>query len=226
MNSQSVSVDRLPVGLRLIGRAHFWHGHPPFWSSLLRRRLRLILVVNYRRGSEDLWTSVDFGWSLLTDVSFGSLRLWTSEVFDFAWLLAGLGRLALSHFSTCFVSFLDLLSSHFPTRFGLAVDSLGYWPAWCFDLFRALTRFVFRLAFRLFGLRLVCSRCLWLWGLAVNSLGTLIPAFWVQWLPLGFSVGKCILVRHSGTSSRVVVYEDFGFGRVIPLFKGRCSADD
>jgi hypothetical protein len=59
-----------------------------------------------------------------------------------------------------------------------------------------------------------------------SSLGTLIPALWVHLLPLGFSVGKCILVRHSGTSGRVIVYEDFGSGRVIPLFKGRCSADD
>jgi len=45
-----------------------------------------------------------------------------------------------------------------------------------------------------------------------SSLGTLITALWV---PLGFSVVKCTLVLHSGTS-----------GRVIPLFKGRCSADD
>jgi len=130
------------------------------------------------------------------------------------------------YWSTCFVSFLYLLTSHFPTRFGLAFDSLGHWPAWCFDLYRALTRFVFRLVFHLFGLRLVCSRCLWLWALAVNSLGMLIPALWVQLLPLGFSVGKCILVRHSSTSGRVVVYGDFGSSRVIPLLKGRCSAND
>jgi len=214
------------VGFRLISRAHFWHGHPTFRSSLLHWRLRLILVVDYCRGSVDLWTLVDFWWSLWADAPFGSLCLWTPEVFDFACLLAGLGRLALSRLSTCFASFLHLLSSHFPTRFGLAFESLGHWPAWCFDLFRASTRFVFRLAFRLFGLRLVCSHCLWLWALAVNSLGTLIPALWVQLLPLGFSVGRCILVRHSGTSGRVIVYEDFGSGRVTPLFKGRCSADD
>ena len=37
-----------------------------------------------------------------------------------------------------------------------------------------MTCFVFRLAFRLFGLCLVCSRCLCLWALAVISLGGLI----------------------------------------------------
>ena len=48
-----------------------------------------------------------------------------------------------------------------------------------------------------------------------SSLGTLIPALWVHLLPLDFSVVKCTLVLHSGIS-----------GRVIPLFKRRCSADD
>ena len=67
-----------------------------------------------------------------------------------------------------------------------------------------------------------------------SSLGTLIPALWV---PLDFSVIKCTLVLHSGSSGRVIVYvdfgsgrvivyEDFGSGSVIPLFQGRCSADD
>ena len=56
-----------------------------------------------------------------------------------------------------------------------------------------------------------------------SSLGTLIPALWV---PLDFSVVKCTLVLHSGSSGRVIVYVDFGSGRVIPLFQGRCSADD
>ena len=40
------------------------------------------------------------------------------------------------------------------------------------------------------------------------------------------SVVKCTLVLHPGTSGRVIVYEDFGSGIVIPLFKGRCSAAD
>ena len=48
-----------------------------------------------------------------------------------------------------------------------------------------------------------------------TSLGTFILALWVHLSPLDFSVVKCILVLHSGTSSRV-----------IPLFKRRCSADD
>ena len=61
-------------------------------------------------------------------------------------------------------------------------------------------------------------------GAYVDSLlGTLIPALWV---PLDFSVVKCTLVLHSGTSGRVMVYEDLGSGRVIPFFKGRCSADN
>jgi hypothetical protein len=57
----------------------------------------------------------------------------------------------------------------------------------------------------------------------VDSSGTLIPALWV---PLDFFFVKCTLVIHTGTSSRVVVYENFGSGRVIPLFKGCCSADN
>jgi len=61
-------------------------------------------------------------------------------------------------------------------------------------------------------------------GADVDSwLGTLIPALLV---PLDFSVVKCTLVLQSGTSSSVIVYEDLGSGRVIPLFKGRCSADN
>jgi len=49
-------------------------------------------------------------------------------------------------------------------------------------------------------------------GVYDDSSGTLIPALRV---PLDFYVVKCTLVLHSSTS-----------GRVIPLFKGRCSADD
>ena len=60
-------------------------------------------------------------------------------------------------------------------------------------------------------------------GAYVDSSGTLIPALRV---PLDFYVVKCTLVLHSSTSGRVIVYEDFGSGRVIPLFKGRCSADN
>ena len=45
-----------------------------------------------------------------------------------------------------------------------------------------------------------------------DSSGTLIPALRV---PLDFYVVKCTLVLYSSAS-----------GRVIPLFKGRCSADD
>ena len=49
-------------------------------------------------------------------------------------------------------------------------------------------------------------------GAYVDSSGTLIPALWV---PLDFYLVKCTVVLHSSTS-----------GRVIPLIKGRCSADD
>jgi hypothetical protein len=52
-------------------------------------------------------------------------------------------------------------------------------------------------------------------GAYVDSSGMLISARWVHPSPLDFSVVKCTLVLHSGIS-----------GRVIPLFKGRCSADD
>jgi len=51
----------------------------------------------------------------------------------------------------------------------------------------------------------------------------LIPALWV---PLVLSVVKCSLVLHSGTSGRVIVYEDLGCYRVIHLFTGRCSTDN
>ena len=52
-------------------------------------------------------------------------------------------------------------------------------------------------------------------GACVDSSGTLILALWVHLSPLDFSVVKCILVLNSGTS-----------GRVIPLFKCHCIADE
>jgi len=67
-------------------------------------------------------------------------------------------------------------------------------------------------------------------GAYVNSSGMLIPALWVHLSPLSgcrwTSMSLSALCLHSGTSDRVIVYGDFGSGRVIPLFKGRCSADD
>jgi hypothetical protein len=63
-------------------------------------------------------------------------------------------------------------------------------------------------------------------GAYVDSSGMLISARWVQPSTLDFSVVKCTLVVDSGSSGRVIVYEDFGSCRVIPLFQGRCSADD
>jgi len=144
---------------------------------------------------------------------------------------AGL-RLRLSFgwsWSTCFVSFFHLLC----LIFALALVSFSHslWP--CFltrlvmDPLGVSTCFMLRLAscFDLHCVDLSTS----LRALAVNSLGGLIifrmlgayvdstlgthiPALWVL---LDFSVIKCTLVLHTGTS-----------GRVIPLFKRHCSADD
>jgi hypothetical protein len=127
--------------------------------------------------------------------------------------------LASSHFSTCFRLIFTLA---FVSFFPLAL-------AFLVDLLRVSTCFVFRLASCCDLLRLDLSTSLR--ALAVNSLGgliifrmlgayvdssgTLISARWVHPSPLDFSVVKCTLVLHSGIS-----------GRVIPLFKGRCSADD
>jgi hypothetical protein len=54
---------------------------------------------------------------LLTDPSFGNIRHWTSEIFDFSCLLAGLGQLRLLCllFQLAFNSFLHLLSFNFCT---------------------------------------------------------------------------------------------------------------
>jgi hypothetical protein len=96
-----------------------------------------------------------------------------SEVFDFACLLAGLGRLASSLF-VCFVSFFHLLSSHFSTCFARSSEStcFVFQLAWCFDLLRVSTCFIFdpSTAFRPFWHRLVCSRRLWLRALALKWL--------------------------------------------------------
>ena len=126
----------------------------------------------------------------------------------------------------CFVSYFHLLSSHFYTCFGL-VFPLAL--AILIDLLRVSTCFVFRLASCCDLLRLDLSTSLG--ALAMNSLGeliifrmlgayvdssgTLIYARLVHPSPLDFSVVKCALVLHSGIA-----------GRVIPLFKCRCSADD
>ena len=95
-----------------------------------------------------------------------------------------------------------------------------------------LTYFMFWLCFPLFGLRFLRSRCLWLWALAVNSvdglilfrmlgayvdssLGTLVPVVFVHLSPLDISVGMCNFVLHCDIS-----------GKVTPLTKHHCSADD
>jgi len=93
----------------------------------------------------------------------------------------------------------------------------------------ALTRLSSRLVFCLLWLRLVCSHCLWIWALAMNSLGGYIifqmPGSYVDFSCtlnrflrvhlslLDFIVNKCTLILHSGTSIRA-----------IPLFKRHCSA--
>jgi len=154
----------------------------------------------------------------LTDGSFGSLRLWISEVFDFACLLAGLGRLRLLRliFTLALVSFFHLLWPFLLTCFVFRLAS-------CCDLHRLdLSTSLRALAVISLG-GLIIFRML---GAYVDSSGTLISARWVHPSPLDFSVVKCTLVFHSGISGRVIVYEDFGSCRVIPLFQSRCSADD
>jgi hypothetical protein len=60
-------------------------------------------------------------------------------------------------------------------------------------------------------------------GAYVDSSGTRIPVLWVHLSPLSgcrwTSLSLSALCLHSDTSDRVIVYEDFGSGRVIPLFK-------
>jgi len=151
-----------------------------------------------------------------SSLDFGGLRLRLS--FGWSWSAS----LASSHFYTCF-----------RLVFPLAL-------AFLVDLLRVSTCFAFRLASCCDLLRLDLSTPLR--ALAVNSLGgliifrmlgayvdssgTLISACWVHPSPLDFSVVKCTLVFHSSISGRVIVYEYFGSCRVIPLFQGRCSADD
>ena len=84
--------------------------------------------------------TIDIWWSLLAHTLFGMLCLWTSEVFDFACLLAWLVSFfpLLCHFCdshwllTCFVFRLafnlfgpHLVSSHCLCLWALAVNSLG-----------------------------------------------------------------------------------------------------
>jgi len=151
-----------------------------------------------------------------SSLDFGGLRLRLS--LGWSWSTS----LAWSHFYTCF-------RLVFPLALAFVVDML-----------RVSTCFVFRLASCCDLLRLDLSTSLR--ALAVNSLGgliifrmlgayvysscTLISARWVHQSALDFSVVKCTLVFHSSISGRVIIYGDFGSGRVIPLFERRCSADD
>ena len=160
-----------------------------------------------------------------SSLDFGGLRLRLS--FGWSWSTS----LASSHFSTCFhVIFCTCFRLIFP----LAL-------AFLFDLLRGSTCFVFRLAscfdlhcvdlsmnLRALAVNSLCGLIIFrmLGAYVDSSLDTLIPALWVHSLPLDFCVVKCILILHSGTSGRVIVYGDFVSGRVIPLLKGRCSADD
>jgi hypothetical protein len=165
-------------------------------------------------------------------VSFGSLRLWISEVFDFACLLAGLGQLRLLRliFTLAFVSFFHLL-------WPFLLTCLVFRLAWCFDLLGVSTCLVFQLASCCDLLRLDLSTSLRalavsslggliifrMLGAFVDSSGTHITAHWVHPSPLDFSVVKGTLVLHSGASGRVIVYEDYTSCRVIPLSRSlRC----
>jgi hypothetical protein len=66
----------------------------------------------------------------------------------------------------------------------------------------------------------------WMLGAYVDSsLGTLIPALWVHYCcwttPSLSALWSFIPAPPVGS-----LYEDFGSGRVIPLFPGRCSTDE
>lgn len=56
-----------------------------------------------------------------------------------------------------------------------------------------------------------------------DSLSMLLPTLW---MPVDFTVVKCTLVLHSGTSGSVIIFECVGSGMLIPLCKSRCFADD
>ena len=151
-----------------------------------------------------------------SSLDFGGLRLRLS--FGWSWSTS----LASSHFYTCF-------RLCFPLALGFLVDLLRVSTCFvlrlasCCDLLRLdLLTSLRALAVNSPG-GLIIFRML---GAYVDSSGTLISARWVHLWPLDFSVVKCTLVLHSGASGRVIVYEDFGSCRVIPLFQGRCSADD
>jgi len=58
-------------------------------------------------------------------------------------------------------------------------------------------------------------------GAYVESSGMLIPALQVM---LDFSVVRCTLLLHCGTTCRVIAYEDFSSSRVIPHFKAHFDA--
>jgi hypothetical protein len=129
---------------------------------------------------------------------------------DSASLVSGLHRS-----STSLVSW--PASSRFSTYFVPSLSGFGCWLASCFDLLFAFSDFAwsvyvfsdFWVLSVNFLVGLINFRML---GAYVDSSATLIPALQV---PLDFSVIKCTLVLHSGTS-----------GSVILLIKGRCSADD
>ena len=130
--------------------------------------------------------------------------------------------LASSHFDTCsglvfplalaFLADLLCVSTCFVFRLALCCDLLRL------DLLTSLRALAVKSLAGLFIFRML--------GAYVYSSGTLISARWVHPSALDFSVVKCTLVFHSGISGRVIIYGDFGSGRVIPLFERRCSADD
>jgi len=189
------------VGIWVVGRTQFVTWSSPFWCLLLHRRLSLKSVLDWCCAWVDLWTLLDFWWSLLADTSLGSLHLWISEEFAFACFLP------------CFDSYFHLHCPFF--------DSL--WLLTCFVFHLAFHLFGLPLVYSCFLWHsalpvnslsnLIIFRML---GVYVDSsLGTLIPTLWVHISLLDFSVVECNLVLLSRMPSRV-----------SSLFKRCCSADN
>jgi hypothetical protein len=111
---------------------------------------------------------IPFGTSLVTAATFGSLRVWTSEVIDFSCLRCS--------WLTCFVSFFYLLCLIFALALVSFSHSLwpffltcfGHWPGWFLDLLRVSSSFVYRLAPSL-ALRLLFTIVDFDWSILVVS---------------------------------------------------------
>jgi hypothetical protein len=151
-----------------------------------------------------------------SSLNFGGLRLRLS--FGWSWTM----WLELFHFYTCFCLVFPLPLAFLVGRHPVSTCFLFRLASCCDLLWLDLSTSLRALAVNSLG-GLITFRLL---GAYVDSSGTLISARWVHSSLRDFSVVKSTLVRHSGASGRVIVYEDFGYCGVIHLFKHRCSTDD